>query len=54
MRIIFAKIFVIFSRFRKIENPELSVNHKKITLKSKFGNLGKLVPAWLKVWNAGP
>ncbi len=28
--------------FGKIEN--LSKNHKKMTLKSKFGNLGKLVP----------
>jgi len=44
IRIIFAKIFIIFLRFWKIENSELSENHEKMTLKSKFGNLGKLVP----------
>ncbi len=35
---IFAKIFVIFSRFWKIEISELSENIKKITLNSNFGN----------------
>jgi hypothetical protein len=43
IQIIFTKIFVIFLRFRKIENSKLSKNHEKMTLKSKFGNLGKLV-----------
>jgi len=38
-QIIFAKFFVIFSRFGKIENSELSENRKKMMLKSKFGNL---------------
>ncbi len=41
--IIFAKFFAIFLRFRKIKNSELSKNHVKMMLKSKFGNLGKLV-----------
>jgi len=40
---IFAKIFVIFSRFRKIEISELSKNIEKITLNSNFGNFKKLV-----------
>jgi hypothetical protein len=42
--IIFAKFFVIFSRFWKIENSEISKNIEKITLNSNFGNCEKLVP----------
>jgi hypothetical protein len=39
-----AKMFVIFSRFRKIEISKLSKNIEKITLNSNFGNCEKLVP----------
>jgi len=42
--IIFAKIFVIFSRFRKLSFSELSKIYKKMTLNSNFGNREKLVP----------
>ncbi len=41
---IFAKFFVIFARFRKIEISELSENIKKITLNLNFGNCEKLIP----------
>jgi hypothetical protein len=37
--IIFAKIFVIFLRLRKIENSEFSKHYKKMTLKSNFEKL---------------
>jgi hypothetical protein len=40
---IFAKNFVIFLRFRKIESSKLSENIKKITLNLNFGNREKLV-----------
>jgi len=42
--IIFAKIFVIFLRLRKIENSEFSEHYKKMTLKLNFKNRKKLVP----------
>jgi len=41
----FAKIFVIFSKFRKIENSEFSKHYKKMTLKLNFKNCEKLVPS---------
>ena len=44
IRIIFAKIFVIFSRFRKCHFSELSENFEKMTYYSKFGNSKIFVP----------
>jgi len=44
----FCEIFVIFSRFWKIENSKFS--KQKMTLKSNFDIHKKLVPTWIPTW----